>query len=165
MPFCNRKKSNFKLKIAVFSNMHNYSVILLQSSLIDGDIFGPTSRFYESYEKDIARVEIYFKSPTLTEIHREPTMTWIGFFANLGGLFGLVLGMGIIFLFELLWFLCSFVKVFSDPFKNSLIKYFSKKNPKHVVQKHKHKVSSDPFNHFLIKYLAKKKPESKKQAT
>jgi len=61
--------------------------------------------YYEAYEKDIAKVEIYFKSATVTEIHREPTMTWIDFFANLGGLFGLGLGLGLIFLFEVIWYL------------------------------------------------------------
>ena len=60
---------------------------------------------YEAYEKDIAKVEIYFKSATATKIYREPTMTWVDFFANLGGLYGLVLGLGIIFLFEFIWFL------------------------------------------------------------
>jgi hypothetical protein len=64
-------------------------------------------------------------------------MTWIGFFSNLGGLFGLVLGMGIIFLFELLWFLCSIVKVLlltSDNFA-SASKYFMKKQPKPKPQR------------------------------
>ena len=68
---------------------------------------------YEAYEKDIAKVEIYFKSATATKIYREPTMTWVDFFANLGGLFGLVLGLGIIFLFEFVWFLfCSIFNTF-----------------------------------------------------
>jgi len=61
--------------------------------------------YYEAYEKDIAKVEIYFKSATVTEIHREPTMTWIDFFAYLGGLFGLGLGFGLIFVFEFIWYL------------------------------------------------------------
>jgi hypothetical protein len=65
----------------------------------------PENDYYDAYEKDIAKVEIYFKSATVTEIHREPTMTWIDFFANLGGLFGLGLGLGLIFLFEVIWYL------------------------------------------------------------
>jgi hypothetical protein len=80
--------------------------LIKYSSLVDGNVF-PLNNIYEAYEKDIAKVEIYFKSATLTEIHRAPTMTWIDFFANLGGLFGLVLGIGIIFLFEIIWFLFS----------------------------------------------------------
>ncbi len=71
-------------------------------------MFGSWNADYEAYEKDIAKVEIYFSSSTSTKIYREPTMTWIDFFANLGGLFGLVLGLGIIFVFEFVWFLlCS----------------------------------------------------------
>ncbi len=78
------------------------------SHLINGDVFGSLNTDYEAYEKDFAKVEIFFKSATATKIFREPTMTWIDFFANLGGLFGLVLGLGIIFVFEFVWFLlCS----------------------------------------------------------
>jgi hypothetical protein len=78
------------------------------STLGNGDVFGSLDIDYEAFEKDIAKVEIYFKSATATKIYREPTMTWIDFFANLGGLFGLVLGLGIIFLFEFVWFVyCS----------------------------------------------------------
>ncbi len=64
----------------------------------------PSNDNYDAYAKDIAKVEIYFKSATVTEIHREPSMTWIDFFANLGGLFGLGLGLGLIFLFEFIWY-------------------------------------------------------------
>jgi hypothetical protein len=62
-------------------------------------------------------------------------MTWIGFLSNLGGLFGLVLGMGIIFLFELLWFLCSFIKVLLLTSDNFASKYFMKKQPKAKPQR------------------------------
>jgi hypothetical protein len=73
-------------------------------------VFGSWNADYEAYEKDIAKVEIYFRSSTATKIYRESTMTWIDFLGNLGGLFGLVLGLGIIFVFEFVWFLlCSFL--------------------------------------------------------
>ena len=68
-------------------------------------MFGSWNSDYEAFEKDIAKVEIYFKSATATKIYREPTMTWIDFLSNLGGLFGLVLGLGVIFVFEIVWFL------------------------------------------------------------
>ena len=90
---------------ALKSLFHTIIFSLNYSSLVDGDLLSPPNDYYEAYEEDIARVEVYFKSATVTEIHREPSMTWIDYFANLGGLFGLSLGLGIIFLFEFIWYL------------------------------------------------------------
>jgi hypothetical protein len=43
-------------------------------------VFGSWNADYEAYEKDIAKVEIYFRSSASTKIYREPIMTWIDFF-------------------------------------------------------------------------------------
>ena len=71
------------------------------------DIFGRSS--YDPMESDIAKVQIYFKSPTAIEIRKQLKMSWIDFLSNTGGILGLVLGMGIIFFVEVLWIL---IKIF-----------------------------------------------------
>ena len=71
------------------------------------DIFGRSS--YDPMESDIAKVQIYFKSPTAIEIRKQLKMSWIDFLSNTGGILGLVLGMGIIFFVEVFWIL---IKIF-----------------------------------------------------
>jgi hypothetical protein len=75
----------------------------LGSTLRAGDVFATTNVDYRGVEKDIAIVQVYFKTAYTTKIERSLTMGWIVYFSNVGGIFGLVLGMGLISLFELLW--------------------------------------------------------------
>ena len=74
-------------------------------SLPNGDVFESTNKPYNSLDKDLASVQIFFDSAHATKIQRSPKMTWTNYFSNVGGVYGLVLGMGIISLFEILWFL------------------------------------------------------------
>jgi hypothetical protein len=78
------------------------------TGLIYGDLFGKDEIGYDAFDKDIARVQIYFKSLSNLRMHKSTSMTWTDFFSNIGGLFGLVLGMGIISLFEIIWLFLSF---------------------------------------------------------
>ena len=73
------------------------------SSLNHGDVFESTNYPYSAFAKDIAKVQLYFDSATMMEIQRSSTMTSTDYFSNVGGIFGLVLGMGLISLAELLW--------------------------------------------------------------
>ena len=73
------------------------------STLKNGDIFGRNNIGYNPYEHDIAKVQIYFKTPVVIEIRQQATMTWIEYFSNVGGILGLFLGIGFIFLFEFFW--------------------------------------------------------------
>ena len=73
------------------------------SSLKHGDVFESTNYPYSAFNKDIAKVQLYFDSATMMGIQRSSTMTSTDFFSNVGGIFGLVLGMGLISLAELLW--------------------------------------------------------------
>ena len=75
----------------------------LGSSLVNGHYFGPSDSTYNAFSSDIAEVKIFFKSATAIIIERQPVMTWIDFFSNVGGLLGLVLGIGAITLMELIW--------------------------------------------------------------
>lgn len=58
---------------------------------------------YEAYVSDIAKVEIFFKTSSVIQVGSQPTMTWVDFFSNIGGILGLVLGMGMISIFEIFW--------------------------------------------------------------
>ena len=72
---------------------------------------------YQAYEKDIALVEVFFKKPTIIQIERRAKMNWIDYFATVGGLLGLVLGMSIISFIELLW-LCLRIAALKMNFHN-----------------------------------------------
>ena len=79
------------------------------SGLTYGEVFGNTSLpGYDSIDKDVAQVQVFFKSVSTLRNHKARTMTWTNFFSNIGGLFGLILGMGIISLFEIIWLFSSF---------------------------------------------------------
>ncbi len=73
------------------------------SSLNHGDVFESTNYPYSAIAKNIAKVQLYFDSATMMKIQRSFTMTSIDNFSNVGGIFGLVIGMGLISLAELLW--------------------------------------------------------------
>jgi hypothetical protein len=73
------------------------------SSLRNGDVFESTNIGYDAIDKDIAKVQVYLSSATVVKYLRSPKMTWTDFFSNIGGNFGLVLGMGIISVVELVW--------------------------------------------------------------
>ena len=60
---------------------------------------------YDAYEKDIAILQIYFKSPTIIEYGTFPSQTWIDFFSSIGGLLGLCIGLSIVTVIELFWLL------------------------------------------------------------
>ena len=71
-------------------------------TLPNGDVFERSSSF-DPFLNDIAKVQIYFKTATATEIRCQAIMTWTNYFSNVGGILGLVLGIGIISLFEIVW--------------------------------------------------------------
>jgi hypothetical protein len=73
------------------------------SSLLHGDVFETTNVPYRPIDKDIAVVQIFFRAGYATKILRSSTMNWIDYFSNIGGIFGLVLGMGLITIAEIFW--------------------------------------------------------------
>ena len=73
------------------------------SVLPAGDIFASNPTTYDAYDEDIAMVQIYFKKSTLFQMGSQPRMTWIDYLSTVGGLMGLVLGMGIVSIIELVW--------------------------------------------------------------
>jgi hypothetical protein len=101
----------------------------LGSKLRAGDVFETTNVDYRGVEKDIAIVQVYFKTAYTTKIERSLTMGWIVYFSNVGGIFGLVLGMGLISLFELLWLSIQYLEQVNlrswlIKMKIKLLKYF-----------------------------------------
>ena len=73
------------------------------STLKNGDIFGRNDIGYDLFEQDIAKVQIYVKAPVVIEMERKATMSWIDYFSNVGGILGLLLGIGMLSLFEFVW--------------------------------------------------------------
>ena len=68
-----------------------------------GDVFTQNAKTYDAYEKDIAMVQIFFRTSTVFQMGSQPRMTWIDYLSTVGGLLGLVLGMGIVSFIELIW--------------------------------------------------------------
>ena len=91
------------------------------SSLRAGDVFEITNKPYDAFEKDIAIVNIFFEDAYATKFQRSPRFTWTDYFSNVGGSFGLVIGIGIISFIELFWLLVrSLVIIFSKlSFRNT----------------------------------------------
>lgn len=65
---------------------------------------------YDAFSNDIAIASIYFNSPHIIEYVKRPRMTWIDFVSNVGGVLGLLFGIGVIFIFEILWLLILLVQ-------------------------------------------------------
>ena len=75
----------------------------IQQQLAPETIMTVNDGRYNAYGRDIAKVEIFFKTPTVLQYESYAKMTWIDFYSNIGGILGLVLGMGIISVFEFIW--------------------------------------------------------------
>ena len=73
------------------------------STLLGGDIFSQVDNTYDAYDKDIAFLHIYFKKSTVFQLGTQPTMTWIDFLSQVGGLLVLCIGFSIITIIELVW--------------------------------------------------------------
>ena len=58
---------------------------------------------YDAYDKDIAMVQFFYKKSTIIQMGTQVTMSWIDYFSAVGGLLGLVLGMGIVSVIEIVW--------------------------------------------------------------
>ena len=88
------------------SSQRKFGVILQ-----NGDIFESTNMAYDAFDKDISKVQVFFRSATIVKYRRSPKMMWTDFFSSIGGNFGLVLGMGIVSVVELVWLIISIVGV------------------------------------------------------
>jgi hypothetical protein len=70
------------------------------------DILRKKTANYDAFKNDIAIVQLYFEKATALQIYRQATMNWLDYLANVGGLLGLVLGMGFVSVFEIIWLCC-----------------------------------------------------------
>lgn len=70
---------------------------------MNGHYFGPSDSGYNAFSSDISTVQIFFKTANVIEIERQPVMTWTVFFSNIGGILGLVLGISLVTVAELVW--------------------------------------------------------------
>ena len=89
---------------------------------------------YDAYDKDIAILQIYFKSPTIIEYGTFPSQTWIDFFSSIGGLLGLCIGISIVTFIEIFWLILQMGAQIVQPnrrkWKWSLFIYFKQFAPK-----------------------------------
>ena len=75
------------------------------TSLQNGDVFEITNKPYNAFDNDVAMVNIFFKDAYSTKYKRSPRLTWIDYFSSVGGIYGLVIGIGIISFLEMFWLL------------------------------------------------------------
>jgi hypothetical protein len=67
------------------------------------NVFKNTAYSYDSFKKDVAMVQINYKKSTLVQLGSQRTMAWIDYFSQVGGILGLLLGMGFVSFFEIVW--------------------------------------------------------------
>jgi hypothetical protein len=67
------------------------------------DVFVLNPKTYDAFDRDIAMVQVIYQKSTLVLMGSQQAMTWIDYFATVGGLLGLVLGMGFVTFIELFW--------------------------------------------------------------
>lgn len=87
----------------------NKRVIRNAWSLINTTLLSSTATEYDAYQRDIAVVSVYFDSPTVWEFATQASSTWIVFFGNVGGLYGLCIGFSIATVVELVWLMIRIV--------------------------------------------------------
>ncbi len=58
---------------------------------------------YDTFEKDIAMVQIIFSKSTFVQMGSQLRMSWSDYLSEVGGLLGLVLGTGFVSFIELAW--------------------------------------------------------------
>ena len=66
---------------------------------------------YDAFERDIAMVNFYFENPLIFQFGKQERMTFFNFLAQLGGTFGLFMGISFISIIELVyWLIYAFFK-------------------------------------------------------
>ena len=130
-PLSPKMYSNLVLNnfMARFNTTPNYGRLNLSSSsrkrgsgLIGGHMFDDTEALYDAFETDVAKVQIYFKTASVQRITQQPTMTWIDYYSNVGGILGFVLGMGIVTIFEIIFLVLKILKTLA--IKSNFVTYF-----------------------------------------
>ena len=58
---------------------------------------------YDSYEKDIATLQVYFNNPAVFLFESDQRQTWVGFLSTIGGLLGLCIGLSLVTFIEVFW--------------------------------------------------------------
>ena len=66
--------------------------------------FPNNSKVYDAYEMDIATVEVYFAKSSVLQMQRHFKLSWVDYFATVGGLLALLLGIGLVSVIEMVWF-------------------------------------------------------------
>jgi hypothetical protein len=70
----------------------------------NGDIFlTELVEMQDAFVTDVAVVELFYQRPTALVMGSQLAMTWIDYFATVGGLLGLMLGMGLVSFIEIIW--------------------------------------------------------------
>jgi len=75
------------------------------------------AQVYDAYDTDIAAIDIYFKTPTIVEYRTNRSQTWVDFFASIGGLLGLCIGISIVTFVELAWLGITILAKFLSPIR------------------------------------------------
>ena len=66
-------------------------------------IFPEIENTYDSFQKDITYLNIYFDQASILQFKTQASSSWIEYFANVGGVLGLFIGLSIVTIFEIGW--------------------------------------------------------------
>jgi hypothetical protein len=89
------------------------------------NLFSATKNTYESYQKDVTYLNIYFDQSSALQFRTQASSNWIEYFANVGGVLGLFIGLSIVTVFEIIWIL---IRITASPVKDNLNKLKGKLN-------------------------------------
>jgi hypothetical protein len=94
----------------------------MRSTTSNPFIFSNSKSKYDSYQKDIAVVHVFFEKPTAFQFTSEPLLTWVQFISQLGGILGLSIGVSLVSFIEIPWFVILLGSRFLKPIKIANVK-------------------------------------------
>ena len=92
---------DYKRNICYLSDWPNTNVLKSNAELVNN--------LFEYAQNNLVFLEIFIKDPFYTKIKRDEQMTIISFIGNAGGLLGLCMGLSMISLFEVLYYVVAFL--------------------------------------------------------
>ena len=95
------KSINYERDICYPSDLPNPKVLKIYAEFINN--------LFEYAQNNLVSLDIFIKDPFYTKIKRDEQMTIISFIGNAGGLLGLCMGLSMISLFEVLYYVVAFL--------------------------------------------------------
>jgi len=109
------ESSNYSSKQQIYLNtLSEYRFLYLQRYAFY--ILNNSIDIYDGFEKDIANLKIFFEETKFAQYLITPSFTWSIFISNVGGIFGLFIGLSLATIFELVWLFINIINIILSRF-------------------------------------------------